>query len=623
MREDFARENVFRSIIFCNFATEKSNYTLLYIYKMKKLFTFIAALGFFACNNISAQETPTMGWSSWNTFGINISESTIKTQAAALRSKGLLKVGYDHINIDDGYFGGRDKTTGQLLIHPTRFPNGLEPVVKYIHALGEKAGIYSDGGHNTCGNYHGGDKIAQGVGLYEHDQQDCDFFFKELGFDFIKVDFCGGVDYHNSEKLNLDAETRYKEIAQAIANTGRTDVRMNVCRWDYPGNWVHDIAASWRTTGDINASWGSIKDILQQNMYLSEYCYDGHYNDMDMLEVGRGIGIEEDKTHFGMWCIMSSPLLIGCNLTTLDSRTLALLKNTELIALNQDPLCIQAYVVQHKADTYVLVKDLEQLNGHVRAVALYNPTDKAVDMSINFADLDLGGTVEVRDLFEKKDLEPMTESLSVNVPAHGTRIYKLTAEQRFERLLYEGEAAYLSEYQEIFNNSWKETAVYESNSAASGGMVAGWLGKKASNDLQWKHVYSDEGGEYKLTIKFVSGENRNMTVNLNGQDVKTFTSCNSGSWGAVGTKTLTVNLEPGDNVIRIYNKSAWMPSIDCMTVSRTDSMDRTVITGITGTKVQMGGENSLNDKWYDLQGKEVNAPSNGIYINNGKKILKH
>lgn len=564
-----------------------------------------------------------MGWSSWNTFGINISESTIKTQAAALRSKGLLKVGYDHINIDDGYFGGRDKTTGQLLIHPTRFPNGLEPVVKYIHALGEKAGIYSDGGHNTCGNYHGGDKIAQGVGLYEHDQQDCDFFFKELGFDFIKVDFCGGVDYHNSEKLNLDAETRYKEIAQAIANTGRTDVRMNVCRWDYPGNWVHDIAASWRTTGDINASWGSIKDILQQNMYLSEYCYDGHYNDMDMLEVGRGIGIEEDKTHFGMWCIMSSPLLIGCNLTTLDSRTLALLKNTELIALNQDPLCIQAYVVQHKADTYVLVKDLEQLNGHVRAVALYNPTDNAVDMSIKFADLDLGGTVEVRDLFEKKDLEPMTESLSVNVPAHGTRIYKLTAEQRFERLLYEGEAAYLSEYQEIFNNSWKETAVYESNSAASGGMVAGWLGKKASNDIQWKHVYSDEGGEYKLTIKFVSGENRNMTVNLNGQDVKTFTSCNSGSWGAVGTKTLTVNLEPGDNVIRIYNKSAWMPSIDCMTVSRTDSNDRTVITGITGTKVQMGGENSLNDKWYDLQGKEVNAPSNGIYINNGKKILKH
>ena len=164
-----------------------------------------------SCLGISgtlAQDRPTMGWSSWNTFGLNISETTIKNQAAAMRQKGLLKVGYDHINIDDGYFGGRNKKTGELLIHKTRFPNGLKPVVKYIHRLGMKAGIYSDGGKNTCGNYHGGDTIAHDVGLYGYDQRDCDFFFKECEFDFIKVDFCGGVDYHNSEHLNLDAETR-------------------------------------------------------------------------------------------------------------------------------------------------------------------------------------------------------------------------------------------------------------------------------------------------------------------------------------------------------------------------------------------------------------------------------
>lgn len=588
---------------------------------MKKLSYILASIAFVSTTNIQAQDKPTMGWSSWNTFGINISEKTIKDQAYAMKSKGLLKAGYNHINIDDGFFGGRDAETGQLLIHPTRFPNGLKPVVDYIHKLGEKAGIYSDGGHNTCGNYHNGDKIAEGVGLYEHDQQDCDFYFKELGFDFIKVDFCGGVDYHNSEKLNLDAEKRYTEIAKAIKNTGRDDVRLNVCRWDYPGNWVHDIATSWRTTGDIGPWWDSIRDILKQNMYLSAYCYDGHYNDMDMLEVGRGIGTEEDKTHFGMWCIMSSPLLIGCNLTNLDTKTLTLLRNTELIALNQDSLCIQAYVVQHKADTYVLVKDLEELNGHTRAVALYNPTDAAVDMSISFADLDLGGTVKVRDLFAKKDLDPMTDKLSINVPAHGTRIYKLEAEHRLERILYEGETAYLSEYQEIFNNTQKETAIYESNSAASGGMVAGWLGKKASNDIQWKHVYSENGGEYKLNIKYVSGENRNMTVNINGKDVKTFTSCNSGNWNTVGTKTLTVTLNPGDNIVRLYNKSAWMPSIDCMTVTRTDANDRVIISAINAPKAQSDKSLSLNNKWYDLQGKEVENPSNGIYIQNGKKVM--
>ena len=113
-----------------------------------------------------------MGWSSWNTFGLNISEAIIKTQANYMVSKGLKDVGFDHINIDDGYFGGRDKTTGQLLIHPKRFPNGLKPVVDHIHAKGLKAGIYSDGGYNTCGSYHGGDKTGEGVGLYKHDQQD-------------------------------------------------------------------------------------------------------------------------------------------------------------------------------------------------------------------------------------------------------------------------------------------------------------------------------------------------------------------------------------------------------------------------------------------------------------------
>lgn len=587
---------------------------------MKKLSIILAALAMAASTNVSAQDKPTMGWSSWNTFGLNINEKTIKEQAAAMRSRGLLKVGYDHINIDDGFFGGRDKKTGKLLIHPTRFPNGLANVVKYIHAQGEKAGIYSDGGHNTCGNYHGGDKIAEGVGLYEHDQQDCDMYFKELGFDFIKIDFCGGVDYHNSEHLNLDAETRYKAIAKAIANTGRTDVRMNICRWDYPGHWAHDIAVSWRTTGDIGPWWDSIRDILKQNLYLSAYCYDGHYNDMDMLEVGRGIGVEEDKTHFGMWCIMASPLLIGCNLQTLDATTLKLLKNTDLIALNQDDLCLQAYVVQHKGDTYVLVKDIETLNGHTRAVALYNPSDAAVDMSINFADLDLGGTVKVRDLFAQKDLEDMTEKLSVKVPAHGTRIYRLDAEYRYERQLYEGECAFLGEYQEIFNNQAKQTAIYEENGSASGGMVAGWLGQKASNDIQWRNVYTEEGGEYKLNIKFVSGENRNMTLNINGKDVKTLTSCNSGGWGTVGTKLQTVTLKPGNNIIRLYTKSGWMPSIDCITLTRTDAKDRVVITGIDAPKAT-SCTTTTGSKWFDLQGKEVSNPSNGIFIQNGKKVM--
>lgn len=585
---------------------------------MKYILTFAMLVLSFQSQAQTTQDGPTMGWSSWNTFGINISETTIKAQASAMKSKGLATVGYNHINIDDGYFGGRDQKTGELLIHKKRFPKGLAPVVDYIHKLNMKAGIYSDAGKNTCGNYHNGDTIAHDVGLYGYDQRDCDFFFKELGFDFIKVDFCGGVSYHNSEHLDLDCEERYKAIAQAIANTGRTDVRLNVCRWDYPGHWVHDIATSWRTTGDINASWGSIRDIISQNLYLSAYCYDGHYNDMDMLEVGRGIGTEEDQTHFGMWCIMCSPLLIGCDVSQIPNATLRLLKNKDLIALNQDSLHLQAYVVQHVGGTYVLVKDIEELQGHTRAVALYNPTDEAVDMSIAFDDLDLGGTVEVRDLCAGKDLGTMNETLSMRVPAHGTRIYRLQAETRYERTLYEAETAYLGRYQEIFNNAAYESAIPEDNNAASGGMVAGWLGKRADNDIQWRHVYSDLGGEYTLTIRYVSGENRNMTLDINGKTIRTFTGCNSGGWGSAATKSLKVTLQPGYNVIRLYNASAWMPSIDYISLKSTSTTDRLTV----GVEPIQAKPQTRDNKYYTIDGRSTAEPQHGLFIHQGKKIMK-
>ena len=322
---------------------------------------------------MAAYEPPTMGWSSWNTYGVGISEDLIKRQTDALVKRGLKDAGYQYINIDDGYFGGRDED-GHLLIHPTRFPNGMKVVVDYIHSKGLKAGIYSDAGKNTCASFHGGDIIGKGVGLYGHDQEDADFLFKELGFDFIKVDFCGGDPIHNEDQLKLSERERYTQIHQAILNTGRTDVRMNVCRWAFPGTWVHDVASSWRTTGDIWLSWESIRNIIAENLCLSAYATEGKFNDMDMLEVGRGLTEEEDKTHFGMWCIMSSPLLIGCDMTTMSRTTFELLTNEELIALNQDPLALQAYVVKKVAGAYVLVKDVETLQGMKRAVAFYNPT---------------------------------------------------------------------------------------------------------------------------------------------------------------------------------------------------------------------------------------------------------
>ena len=440
----------------------------------KLLFIVVA---FMFTTTLSAQDGPTMGWSSWNTYGVNINENLIKRQADAMVSKGLKDVGFDHINIDDGYFGGRDKTDGHLLIHKTRFPNGLKPIVEYIHSKGLKAGIYSDAGRNTCGSMFNGDATGKGVGLYEHDQQDADYFFNDCGFDFIKVDFCGGSYYHNEDHLVLDEQQRYTAISQAIKNTGRTDVRMNACRWAYPGTWVSDVAFSWRTTGDINNSWGSVKDILAENLYLSAYCHDGHFNDMDMLEVGRSLSVEEDKTHFGMWCIMASPLLIGCDMTNIKSQTLTLLKNKELIALNQDPLCQQAYVAGLTNGCHILVKDIETQNGTKRAFALYNPNDDARAATIKFSQIDLAGKVQLRDVFQKKDLGDFENQYEVTIPAHGTRIYVAEGETRLERTRYEAETAYISDYQEIKNNQAEKTGIYEAADYCSAGYKAGGWGR--------------------------------------------------------------------------------------------------------------------------------------------------
>lgn len=555
--------------------------------------------------NINAWDTPTMGWSSWNTFGHRINEQIIKSQATAMDSKGLKDAGYKYINIDDGAFKGREEN-GKLVIHPVRFPNGMKTVVDHIHSLGLKAGTYSDAGYNTCASYHGGDVDGIGTGLYKHETQDIDFLFKELGFDFIKVDFCGGDPWHNADKLDLDERERYTAIAEALKATGREDLRYNICRWAYPGTWVNDIATSWRTTGDINASWGSIRDIIRENLYLSAYCRNGGFNDMDMLEVGRGLSEEEDKTHFGMWCIMSSPLLIGCDMTTIKSSALKLLTNSELIALNQDPLALQAYVVDRKNGVYILVKDVEKLYGLTRCVAFYNPTDAEQTSTLNFKDIDLGGTINARDLFECEDAGTFTEMMTVSIPAHGTRIFRLEAEKRFERQLYEAETAWMSAYQEIDNNQAVQSGIYEENDAFSGGAKAGWLGMREDNDLIWREVYSEKGGEYELTIGYISGENRTFTVEINGEKIKKL-NVNSGGWSIVDKSNLDVILKPGENTVRIYNEDhAWMPDIDYMKIVNKASQD-----GVN----TIHGEMDYDSMYYDIDGHQVNTPTKGkIYI---------
>ena len=509
-----------------------------------------------------------MGWSSWNTYRVNISDSLIKRQADAMVGQGLKDAGYTYINVDDGFFGYRDEQ-GNLCTHPQRFPNGMKAVADYIHSKGLKAGIYSDAGGNTCGSLWDKDMNGVGVGLYGHEHQDADLFFNRWGFDFIKIDYCGA-----GQQLELDEQKRYTEIVKAIRETAGKNVSVNICRWAFPGTWAKDLARSWRISPDIAPDWGSVKAIIHKNLYLSAYAGGGHYNDMDMLEIGRGLKPEEEEVHFGMWCIMSSPLLIGCDLTTIPESSLNLLKNKELIALNQDPLGLQAYVAQHEGAGYVLVKDIGQKRGKVRAVALYNPSDEVCAFSVPLSVLELGGKVAVRDLVKQRDEKKVRDSLCYDVPPHSVKILRLKAEERLEPRHYEAEWAWLPCFDDLAKRS--RGVAYKPYGKASGGMIVSNLGGEAANYAEWKEVYSENGGKYRMRIAYVPAQgnarevkDRRLEVEINGQKT-CITELESDPAQGVCHVTLPVDLRRGYNSIKMGSAYTWTPDIDCFTLERAE-----------------------------------------------------
>lgn len=513
---------------------------------------------FLAVSEIAAQQTapPIMGWSSWNTYHVNISDSLILRQTDALVSSGLKEVGYKYINVDDGFFGYRE-TDGKMHAHPKRFPQGLKGVADYIHSLGLKAGIYSDAGTNTCGSRYDNDKNGLGAGLYGHEYQDALLYFKEWGFDFIKIDYCG------AEVLGLEEQRRYTEIRNAISQVGRNDISLNICRWTFPGTWAKDVATSWRISPDIRPRWSSVKHIIELNMPLSAYCRNGHYNDMDMLEISRGLTQTEEETHFGMWCMMSSPLLIGCDMTSIKPLSLDLLKNKELIALNQDPLALQAYPVQHKGDTYILVKDILEDRGKVRAVALYNASDSAAHFSVPLSTLELGGKVRVRDLIHHKNLKAVHDSLTYDVPAHGVLILRTEAEQRLEPSVYEAEWAYLP----LFNNLGKDKLriLYANNPHASLGMTVSCLGGSKENVMRWDKVYSEKGGAYKMKVTYVPAIRRALEVSVNGKKTHLDHLQETGDMAEVA---IDVELKQGYNTVELGNSFDWAVDVDKMCLTK-------------------------------------------------------
>ncbi|MFP9098957.1 NPCBM/NEW2 domain-containing protein [Flavobacterium sp. RHBU_24] len=397
--------------------------------------------------------TPPMGWNSWNCFADQVSAEKVMRAADAMVKSGLVNHGWTYINIDDFWQNNRDSKDESIrgpfrddvgnIIANSRFGD-MKAVADYIHGLGLKAGLYSSPGPWTCGGC---------AGSYGYEKQDAQAY-AGWGFDYLKYDWCSygnvidglpdndpykvsSLSYKGGDELTT-AIKPFQVMGDALKAQPR-DIVYSLCQYGMSDVWKWGDAvggSAWRTTNDITDTWTSVKNIALMQDPAAAWAKPGNWNDPDMLVLGTvGWGNphpsklrpDEQYLHFSLWCLFSSPLLIGCDMEKLDAFTLNLLSNDEVIAIDQDPLGKQATCLQTIGDVRVYVKELEDGS---RAVGFCNFGLEIAELNYDdFSKLGIQGLTSVRDLWRQKDIASINsdkDALPLIIPAHGVVLYKFS-----------------------------------------------------------------------------------------------------------------------------------------------------------------------------------------------------
>jgi len=279
---------------------------------------------------------PALGYNTWNAFGCNVNEDLVLEAAQLMVSLGLQDVGYEYVNVDDCYAEPTRNASGFLVANSVRFASGLKNLTDQIHALGFKAGIYSDSGWETCGGF---------PGSFQNEARDA-ATFQEWGFEYLKFDNCNIPFDDIIRQGMLGKYTRMADALIDLANsTGQPPFLFSLCQWGWEQVWLwgSTLGQSWRIQGDIETNWASLASIINFNSFITQATDFFGHNDMDMLQLGNGgFTFDESKTHFTAWALMKSPILIGTNLSAITPDILGILKNTEILAINQDPVVGQS-----------------------------------------------------------------------------------------------------------------------------------------------------------------------------------------------------------------------------------------------------------------------------------------
>ena len=335
--------------------------------------------------------TPPMGWNSYNVWSDQITQDRALDAAKAMVATGLIDHGWTYINMDDGWQGNRNNDLHAMQPDPKKFPN-LKDMVDQIHAMGLKVGIYSspwvvtyagrlgssaENPEGTADHWPPGasknrKQLPFSIGKYTFFTNDAKQY-AAWGIDYLKYDW-GPVEFPESKEMWDALRDQNRDIFFSLSNNHVKNLFKDI-------GHVSTVANAWRTTTDITDNWGRVANDIGFNQDpWAPFAMPGRYNDADMLVVGvigwgaakqhpSKLTVDEQYTHITLWSLLSSPLLLGCDMTKLDSFTISLLSNDEVLAVDQDSLVKQAVSVMKDGTRSVYRKELE--DGSI-AVGLFN-----------------------------------------------------------------------------------------------------------------------------------------------------------------------------------------------------------------------------------------------------------
>jgi hypothetical protein len=439
----------------------------------------LAATGKWSIPERTQARTPPMGWNSWNAFRTEVDEAKVLGAAKVLVDSGLSKLGYTYVNIDDGWWLKRRQTDGRLEIRTAIFPSAkikgkdtsFRPYTDALHKMGLKAGIYTDIGRNACSqaydlhspNLPEGTTAEREVGLQGHVDQDIGLYFKEWGFDYIKVDACGInvygpgteivrehayaavpplIDQVSINRTDVPAvRARYAEVAQALKTYNPDgDYILAICNWGSADvrSWGKDVGHLWRTSGDITPTWTRMLHNFDSASTRALYAKPGAWNDPDILFVGHGEfdqnHLTEARSHFALWAMINAPLLISYDLRQAPQSLMDIWGNADIVRLNQDPGGHQGVIAYASDDVQIIVKTLS--NGK-KAVALFNRGLGKTDVTLTAAQLKFtdDAPIQLKNLWDKAAAS-FTGETTFSLDARQTLVFEASGKRQLSDGVY-------------------------------------------------------------------------------------------------------------------------------------------------------------------------------------------